>query len=55
MGLPFEEYQWAAAEETAVKRVGIPSDIANAVSFLVAEDSGFVSGQVIYMTGGPVD
>lgn len=55
LGLPFEEYQRIAADDTAVKRVGVPADIANAVSFLVSEDSGFVSGQVIYLTGGPVN
>ena len=30
-------------------------DIAHTVSFLVSEGAGFVSGQVIYVAGGPKD
>jgi 3-oxoacyl-[acyl-carrier protein] reductase len=30
-----------------------PQDIANAVSFLTGEGAGFVSGQVLYVAGGP--
>ena len=30
-----------------------PEDVANVVSFLVSEQAGFVSGQVIYVAGGP--
>ena len=30
-----------------------PEDIAHLVSFLVSEGAGFVSGQVIYVAGGP--
>jgi 3-oxoacyl-[acyl-carrier protein] reductase len=29
--------------------------VAAAVSFLVGEDAGFVSGQVIYVAGGPLN
>ena len=36
-----------------MQRVGQPADVAAAVSFLVREDAGFVSGQVIYVAGGP--
>ena len=34
-------------------RAGEPDDIAHTVSFLVSEGAGFVSGQVIYVAGGP--
>ena len=30
-------------------------DIANTVAFLVSEGAGFMSGQVIYVAGGPKD
>jgi 3-oxoacyl-[acyl-carrier protein] reductase len=53
IGVPFEEFKAAAAAETAVKRVGQPDDIAAAVSFLVSEEASFVSGQVLYVAGGP--
>ncbi|MFT4192614.1 MAG: SDR family oxidoreductase [Comamonas sp.] len=35
-----------------VKRIGTPQDVANAVSFLLDERSGFVTGQVLYVCGG---
>ncbi|ALV39876.1 beta-ketoacyl-ACP reductase [Pseudarthrobacter sulfonivorans] len=53
VGVPFEEYKAAAAREIAVQRVGQPSDIASAVSFFARDDASFVSGQVIYVAGGP--
>jgi 2-hydroxycyclohexanecarboxyl-CoA dehydrogenase len=37
-----------------VRRVGRPEDIANACSFLVSEDSGYVTGQIIGVNGGRV-
>lgn len=53
IGMPFEDFKTAAAQEIPVGRVGQPDDIANAVSFFVSERAGFVSGQVLYVAGGP--
>jgi 3-oxoacyl-[acyl-carrier protein] reductase len=53
MGVPFEEFKAAAAREIAVSRTGTPADIAHAVSFLVSDGAGYVSGQVLYVAGGP--
>lgn len=53
IGVPFEEFKRAAAEEIPVARVGTPEDIAHAVSFFVSDAAGFVSGQVLYVAGGP--
>jgi 3-oxoacyl-[acyl-carrier protein] reductase len=36
-----------------VGRVGEPADIANAVAFFTDERSSFVTGQVLYVAGGP--
>ncbi|MBA3233570.1 MAG: 3-oxoacyl-ACP reductase FabG [Propionibacteriales bacterium] len=53
LGVDFEEFQTARAKETPVPRVGQPDDIAHAVSFFVSEGASFVSGQVLYVAGGP--
>jgi 3-oxoacyl-[acyl-carrier protein] reductase len=53
MGIDFETFKEGAAQQIPVRRVGLPEDIANTVSFLVSEGAGFVSGQVIYVAGGP--
>jgi 3-oxoacyl-[acyl-carrier protein] reductase len=53
MGIDFETFKEGAAQQIPVRRVGYPEDIANTVSFLVSEGAGFVSGQVIYVAGGP--
>jgi 3-oxoacyl-[acyl-carrier protein] reductase len=55
LGLDFVEFQRRAAKSTPVGRVGQPEDIAHTVSYLVSVEAGFVSGQVIYVAGGPVD
>lgn len=55
VGVPFDEFQRAAAEQIPVRRVGLPADVAHAVSFFVSEAAGYVSGQVLYVAGGPLD
>jgi 3-oxoacyl-[acyl-carrier protein] reductase len=54
VGMDFEDFQKAAASRIPVRRVGLPADVAHTVSFLVSEGAGFVSGQVIYVAGGPL-
>ncbi|SFQ49099.1 3-oxoacyl-[acyl-carrier protein] reductase [Amycolatopsis arida] len=55
LGVSFEDMQKAAAQEIPVRRVGQPEDIAGVTAFLVSDDASFVSGQVIYVAGGPKD
>lgn len=55
IGMPFEEFIAASAKAIPVQRVGQPEDIAATISFLCSEEAGFVSGQVIYVAGGPLD
>jgi 3-oxoacyl-[acyl-carrier protein] reductase len=52
--MSFEDFQKAAAQRIPVQRVGQPEDVAHVISFLVSEGAGFVSGQVIYVAGGPL-
>jgi 3-oxoacyl-[acyl-carrier protein] reductase len=54
MGVSFEDFKKGAAEQIPVRRTGEPADIAHTVSFLVSEGAGYVSGQVIYVAGGPL-
>jgi 3-oxoacyl-[acyl-carrier protein] reductase len=43
----------AASKIIPVRRVGQPRDVANVISFLASDDSSYVSGQIIYVAGGP--
>jgi 3-oxoacyl-[acyl-carrier protein] reductase len=52
--MDFGEFQQAAAARIPVRRVGQPEDVANVIAFLASEGAGFVSGQVIYVAGGPL-
>ncbi len=52
MGISFEDFKTMAAKQIPVGRVGQPEDIAAMVSFFAREESSFVSGQVIYVSGG---
>jgi 3-oxoacyl-[acyl-carrier protein] reductase len=49
----FEQMQQAAASQIPVRRVGRPADVAAVIAFLAGEEASFVSGQVIYVAGGP--
>jgi 3-oxoacyl-[acyl-carrier protein] reductase len=53
VGIPFEDFKKAAASQIPVARVGTPEDIAAVASFFVSDEASFVSGQVIYVAGGP--
>jgi 3-oxoacyl-[acyl-carrier protein] reductase len=54
VGMSFEDFQQAAASRIPVRRVGQADDVAHVISFLVSDGAGFVSGQVIYVAGGPL-
>lgn len=41
------------AKDVAVGRAGTPADIAHVVSFFADERSSYISGQILYATGGP--
>src|SRR5580658_9850449 len=49
IGSDFEKH---TAAQTPLGRIGQPIDIANAAAFLASEDSGWLSGQTVYASGG---
>jgi 3-oxoacyl-[acyl-carrier protein] reductase len=48
----FEQFVETSKQRTALRRVGIPKDIANVVVFLASEESAYITGQVIPVEGG---
>lgn len=53
MGMDPEQLRQTVADSTPLRRPGVPDDVAGVVSFLVSDDASYVSGQVIYVAGGP--
>ena len=53
MGVDWEQFKKDRAAQIPLRRSGKPEDVANVVAFLVSDDSSFVSGQIIYIAGGP--
>jgi 3-oxoacyl-[acyl-carrier protein] reductase len=53
IGEDWDTYVGVRAAQIPVARAGQVEDIAHAVSFFVSEGAGFVSGQVLYVAGGP--
>jgi 3-oxoacyl-[acyl-carrier protein] reductase len=53
IGVSPEDFKAHAAKEVPLRRVGRPQDVANVIAFLCSEDASYVSGQVIYVAGGP--
>jgi 3-oxoacyl-[acyl-carrier protein] reductase len=53
MGVDYEAFKLGAASQIPLRRVGQPEDIANVIAFLCSDESSFVSGQTVYVRGGP--
>jgi 3-oxoacyl-[acyl-carrier protein] reductase len=53
IGISFEEFKAQAIKEIPVARVGQPEDIAAMASFFARDEASFISGQVVYVAGGP--
>jgi 3-oxoacyl-[acyl-carrier protein] reductase len=52
-GLYLSDVEKFTIAQVALRRMGTPDDVANVVLFLVSDEASFVSGQVIYVRGGP--
>lgn len=55
LGVGFEDFVSAAAEQIPAGRSGKPEDAAAAILFFASQEAGFVNGQVLYVSGGPED
>lgn len=53
LGISFQELIESKVEQIPVNRAGTPEDIAQAASFFASPASSFISGQVLYVSGGP--
>ena len=53
MGLTPEQAHAGASARIPLRRVGQPSEVASVIAFLASDDASYVSGQIIYVNGGP--
>ena len=53
MGVDYEAFKLGAASQIPLRRIGQPEDIATVIAFLCSDESSFVSGQTVYVRGGP--
>jgi len=53
IGMTFDDYLLEATKDVPVRRAGTPDDIAAVAAFFCSEEASFVSGQVLYVAGGP--
>lgn len=52
-GITMDEMKEKFAQGIPLKRFGRPEDIANVVAFLVSDDAAYISGETLYVAGGP--
>jgi 3-oxoacyl-[acyl-carrier protein] reductase len=53
MHVSYDDFLAGAAKEIPVARVGQPEDVAEAAAFFTSDGASFISGQVLYVAGGP--
>lgn len=52
-GMYLDDLKRFAIAEIPLRRIGAPTDVANVALFLASDESSFISGQIIYVRGGP--
>ena len=52
LGTTIDDMRAQASKNTPVRRGGLPDDVANAVLFLASDESSFITGNTLYVTGG---
>ena len=53
VGITMEDMKERFAKNIPLKRFGKPEDIANVVAFLASDEASYISGETIYVAGGP--
>ncbi len=53
VGMSMEEMKERFARNIPLRRFGRVEDIANVVAFLVSDEASYISGETIYVAGGP--
>lgn len=53
VGMDMEDMKQRFAKNIPLGRMGTPEDIANTVAFLASDDASYISGETIYVAGGP--
>ena len=53
LGVDFDAFKLGAASQIPLRRVGQPEDVAGLITYLCSDEASFVSGQVIFVRGGP--
>ena len=54
MGMEYAALAQTVIDRNAIKRVGQPEDVATAVAFFASDESAYITGQVLYLTGRPL-
>lgn len=52
-GIAYEDLVENTLKMNAIKRVGTPEDVANAIAFLASDEAEYITGQILYITGRP--
>jgi len=53
LGTSMDAFREQVTPRIPLRRMGRPEDVANVVAFLVSDDAAYVSGETIYVAGGP--
>jgi len=53
VGITMEDMKERFAKNIPLRRFGRPEDIANVVAFLCSDEASYVSGETLYVAGGP--
>jgi 3-oxoacyl-[acyl-carrier protein] reductase len=53
LGIEPEDAARAMAERTPLRRVAEPADVASVIAFLSSDDARHITGETVYVTGGP--
>jgi 3-oxoacyl-[acyl-carrier protein] reductase len=48
----YEKIRSNAESNTPIPRIGLPEDVAEAVAFLASKSAGYITGEVLHVTGG---